>query len=89
MQVDREIAILDRIFDPLERCLTDESARRLVDLRADPSVESRVGELAAGANEGSLTPEERLEYEAYISASNTVAILQAKARRILANHSAA
>ena len=37
-------------------------------------------ELAAKCNEGSLTPAERDEYEAYVQAGEMIAILQAKAR---------
>jgi hypothetical protein len=41
------------------------------------------------AFEGRLTPEERDEYEAMIRVGNFVAILQAKARRLLAEGHAA
>ena len=37
-------------------------------------------QLAAKANEGELTDEEREVYEAYIEANNLMAILQAEAR---------
>ena len=38
-------------------------------------------------NEGQLTAEERAEYEAYVQASTLIGILQAKARRVLAQTS--
>ena len=41
-------------------------------------------ELAKKCNEGVLTAEEEEDYEAYVQASTLVGILQAKARRILA-----
>jgi hypothetical protein len=43
-----------------------------------------VEELAEKCNEGQLTPDERAEYEAYVQASTVIGILQAKARRVLA-----
>jgi hypothetical protein len=51
-----------------------------VKLRADEETQVRVRELAEKCNEGTLSPEERSEYEAYIMAAEVVAILQAKAR---------
>jgi hypothetical protein len=45
--------------------------------------------LADKCTEGRLTPEERDEYEALIRVGNFVAILQAKARRLLAEGHAA
>ena len=43
----------------------------------------RVEELASKANEGTLTPDERSEYEAYVDAGDIVATLQAVARKTL------
>jgi hypothetical protein len=74
--------LLDQILDPVTRCLTPEASRRLLDLRADAATQARVDELAEKANEGLLTPDERDEYEAYISAANVVAILQSKVRAL-------
>ena len=64
---------LDDLLEPLSRCLDDESARR-------------VEALAQRANQGSLTEEERAEYEALINAADFVAILKLKARHNLASH---
>ena len=65
---------------PIFALLTDDQMRRLAQLQADPSLSDRVDELAAKANEGELSGEERDEYEAYIEANNLMAILQAEAR---------
>lgn len=77
-------SILDRMLDPVSRCLDAESAQRLLDLRLDPEVQARVDALAALANEGRLTEAEQAEYEAYINADDFIAILKLKARRQLA-----
>jgi hypothetical protein len=78
---------LDRLLDPVSRCLTPEVARRLVELRADPQLQKRIDTLADKCTEGQLTPEESEEYETYIRVSRFIAILQAKARKQLAQHS--
>jgi hypothetical protein len=75
---------LDRLLEPVSRCLTPEAAERLVQLRADPQLQARIDELAGKCTEGDLTEEERVEYEAYVRTGNLIAILQAKARRLLA-----
>ena len=75
---------LDRLLDPVSRCLTPEVARQLVALRADPELQQRVDALADKCTEDQLTPEEREEYETYVRGSRFVAILQAKARKLLA-----
>ena len=72
--------ILDRLLEPVGRCLSEEAARQLTGLRADEEIQARVDELAEKCNEGTLTAEERSEYESYVMAAGIVAILQAKAR---------
>ncbi len=75
--------MLERLLDPVSRCLTPESARALVELRADAVAQARIVELAEKCNEGQIDPEERREYETYVHVGNVVAILQAKARLLL------
>jgi hypothetical protein len=75
---------LDRLLDPFAKCLTAEVARQFVELRPDAQTQGRIDELAAKANEGTLSPAERIEYERYVEAIDVVSILQAKARKVLA-----
>ena len=77
--------MLDRLLDPLTGCLTSEGAQQLVALRADPQFQERLDTLADKCTEGQLSPDEREEYETYVHAVQIIAILQAKARKILAN----
>jgi hypothetical protein len=79
-----EPVILERMLDPVSRCLTPEVARGIVELRADPELQARVDLLAEKCEEGQLSPDEREEYETYVRASRFIGILQAKARRLLA-----
>jgi hypothetical protein len=74
---------LDGILDPLSRCLDAESARRLADFRVDPPVQERIDALAERANEGTLSTDERAEYEALVNAADFISILKLKARRHL------
>jgi hypothetical protein len=75
---------LDRILDPVGRCFTPEVARSLVALRTDPETLARIEELATKSTEGQLSPAERAEYEAYVSAIDFLSVLQSKARKLLA-----
>ena len=73
-------SVLERLLEPLTDCFTPEVARRIANLRADPETQQRLDELAAKANEGDLTDDERDEYRAYVDAIDVIGILQAKAR---------
>ena len=83
MSQAQEASVLDRMLEPLSRCLDADSAKRIVELGIDPVVQARVDVLAERANEGLLTPKERLEYEAYINADDFISILKMKAKRSL------
>ncbi len=74
---------LDRLLEPLAAGFTAEMAKYIAEFRADPAVQSRIESLAGKANEGELTPTERLEYEAFVEAGTLIAILQGKARKRL------
>jgi hypothetical protein len=80
-------ALLERLLDPVSRSLNAEAAKELIKLKADRRTQARVDELARKCNEGDLTAPERAEYERYVTAGNLVAILQVKARLILAKKS--
>ncbi len=86
MSFPSHTAALERLLDPLDRILTPEVARKIVDLRADDATQRRVDELADKCNEGQLTPAEEAEYDDYIEAIDIIGILQAKARSALASH---
>lgn len=83
MQQAVSLSALDRILEPVGRCLTPEVARALTELRTDPETQARIDELADKCTEGDLSAEERAEYEAYVSAIDFLGALQSKARRML------
>ncbi len=74
---------LDSLLEALSRCLDAESARRVAEFRMAANVQDRVDLLAERANEGLLSDDERAEYEAFVNASDVIAILQIKALRSL------
>lgn len=78
---------LDRLLEPVGRCLTPRAARALLDLRADDEAQSHIEELARKSSAGQLTTEEHSEYEALVAAGTVISILQAKARLVLAKSS--
>lgn len=80
-------AVLERLLEPVSQSLNVEAARNLIRLKADAETQALIDELARKCNEGELTPAERLEYERYVAVGNMIAILQAKARLLLAKNS--
>ncbi len=89
MSAKTSSAVLDRLVDPLSRCLTPESAKRVLELRADPELQALVDQLAEKCNEGTLTPQEQAEYASYVSFGTFVALLKSKARQLLEHSSGA
>jgi hypothetical protein len=76
--------VFEQLLEPVGRCLTPDVARSLLKLRAPLAAQARVEALADKCTAGALTPEEESEYDAYVWAGNLIAILQAKARALLA-----
>ena len=72
--------ILATWLDPV---ITPEVARHLISIKADEQLSKRILELGSKASEGTLSPSEEQEYDAYIEANDIVAILQAQARQVL------
>lgn len=70
---------------PLGDCLTPESARRLLALKANRRLQARVDDLARRHSRDELTAEEQAEYGGYVYFDTFVAILKSKARQLLAN----
>ena len=78
--------LLGRVIAPLGRCLTPAAAKEIVALQGDETARRRIEQLAVKCDAGVLTPEERAEYQLFVEVGDLVALLQAKARRYLAEH---
>lgn len=75
-------AIIDDILQPLTQSLTPESAAVLAGFKVSEPVRRRVSELAAKANEGTLTDEERAEYETHLQYASVLNVIKAKAKAV-------
>jgi hypothetical protein len=84
MKKSTNAGVLDRLLDPVSASLNEEAARKLVSLKADAKAQRRVATLARKCSENRLTNEERDEYGTYVMVGELVALLQAKARIMLA-----
>jgi hypothetical protein len=84
MRTHQNGLLWDRILEPVTSSLNEEAARKLLNLKADRKARARIAKLAEKCNEGELTPEERRDYEMYVMADHIIAVLQAKARILLA-----
>ena len=78
-----KLPALERVLDPVGRCLTPDVAKAIVNVRLDAETQAHLDALAAKSTAGTLSPQERTEYESYVSALDFLAILQSKARRKL------
>ena len=79
---------LDRMLDPLSDCLNTEAAQRIIALRIDPALQTRIEELADRSNEGLLTEAECDEYRDYVEGAEILSLIKLKARRYLMSHGA-
>lgn len=76
-------SVLDDLLDPLAQCFTPAVAAEVANLRFSGHVQKKLDDLREKANEGTLTPDERAEYETFVETIDFIAILQAKSRRLL------
>jgi hypothetical protein len=77
--------LLERMVDPISRVLTPEAARQILQVHADEETQRRIDELADKCNDGTLTADERTEYQNFVSWFSLLTLLQAKARTFLKN----
>jgi hypothetical protein len=70
-------------LEPVTEVLTPQVAQRILELQADQSVVDRVKLLGDKSNSGTLTEEERAEYESLANAGTLISLFKAKARRFL------
>jgi hypothetical protein len=75
--------LLERMVAPISRALTPEAAEEIVNLRIDEETQQRIDELADKCNEGTLSHDERAEYQEFVSYFNLLTVLQARARTFL------
>jgi hypothetical protein len=79
-----ETPILSRMLRPLTAGLRKELLDAIAALEATAEEDSRFHDLAERNAEGDLTPEERRELEAIVSANTLLSTLRLEARDVLA-----
>ena len=87
MAIGIDTDAFERGTDGILRFFTVEQARELIAFRGDELLRNRIDDLARKCNEGELSDAERAEYEGYARANQFIAVLQAKARKLLATPS--
>lgn len=78
--------ILGELVEPPGRARTPSSARESLTVRASDAAQQRVSDLAERCNCGTLTPEDRSEYQLFVEVGDVVALLQTRARLYLSEH---
>ncbi len=78
-----ETTAFERGVRPLLQLVLRDNAETVLNFRPDPTLQSRIEELAARSTEGELSEGERAEYEGYVRANKFIAILQRQARQLL------
>ena len=84
-----DISTLERILDPLSRSFNEDTARALVELKADDRLAEELDLLAAKQSADTITEEERRKYDTFVLAGSFISVLQAKARLYLRQHAGA
>lgn len=74
------VSLANQMLDMAADCFDAATLEAMARMRLNRKQAARVDRLAAKANEGLLTPAERAEYQAYIKTSETLGILQLRAR---------
>jgi len=82
------VSYLDRFLEPVTESFTPELARTFVELRVDDELQAEIELLRQKANLGTLSTEEEARYKDFVEALDVLSIIQSKARRFLATHSA-
>ena len=73
--------VIDRMLTPVAAAFTGEAARRLSDVRLDDDVQEHLAHLAELANEGQLTPDQRADYDFFLTVGDVISLLKAKVRQ--------
>jgi hypothetical protein len=79
MLAETALAILRRLNNSRSAGLPAPLAEAVLEIRFAEADQSRMGELAAKSNQGSLNPQEAEEYDGYIAAADLLSLWHSKA----------
>jgi hypothetical protein len=80
INANREAAVWARLMQSQTNALSPEAAEYLLSIELPKSDRSRMEQLAERSEAGTLTEEERAEFEGYLHVGNLLAVMQSKAR---------
>ena len=83
MATTPETIAFERGIRPILQIVLLDKADAVLNFHPDPTLQERIEELAAKSTEGALTDQERAEYEGYVRANKSIALLQRQARQFL------
>jgi peptidase E len=75
--------ILNELLDSLTHCFTPAVAQDVANLQYESHIQQKLEDLRQKANEGTLSPTERKEYESFVDAVDLISILKVKSRQLL------
>jgi hypothetical protein len=78
-----DVVIFGRLLDSGDGALSPDTARYLLTLEFRQEDRERMHALSLKAQEGTLTPEEKVEIDSYERVGHLLSILKSKARRAL------
>jgi hypothetical protein len=74
---------LSTYIEPLAEDLTPQQAEKILSIKPTENLVARVTELGDKANAGTLSEQERAEYEHYVDVDDVIGLLKARARYLL------
>ena len=81
MKTKTKYSPFDKMLEGFANCLTGESDKRVLEYRADATLQKHLDRLADKCTEGALTPAEHAEYELCVKFGTLLAILKSKIRQ--------
>ena len=75
--------LLSTYLEPIAEGLTPGQAEKILAIRPTDELLNRAQELADKSNAGTLSEQERAEYEYYVDVDDVIGLLKAKARCLL------
>lgn len=89
MPFSTETDIFSRLIDPTNPSLSPDAAKAILQLGYTAADHARCAELAEKSNGGTLTEDERREFEGYVFVGDVLSMLKSKARLSLRKQSPA
>ena len=84
MPIVTELDIFTRLIDASNPTLTPEGAAGILQLKYSETGHQRMADLAGKSSDGTLTPDERREFESYVFVGDVLSLLKSKITAVVA-----